>query len=257
MTDARVDGVTGYWYGKSPGLDRASDALGTRTSSGRTRAAARLRSSGTIPPPSRRRCRAPPRSCSPTSGCPSCTRLIPRTCSIWGPMPWRCRAVRPVGRAKIVTNVADGSGNVQVDCDRVVRGARGDSRANQGAPPDGPDAPAALSEMERSREGVRMDMARAYALANRLNKQRDLRPYRQLGIVAAGKTYLDMRQALRTLGLDEAGLRARGVRLLRLAMIHPLMPRRSKSSRTAWTRSSSSRRSGPSSSLPSRRSFTG
>jgi indolepyruvate ferredoxin oxidoreductase len=27
MADARVAGVTGFWYGKSPGLDRASDAL--------------------------------------------------------------------------------------------------------------------------------------------------------------------------------------------------------------------------------------
>jgi indolepyruvate ferredoxin oxidoreductase len=42
--------------------------------------------------------------------------------------------------------------------------------------------------------------------------------------VATGKTYLDVRQALVMLGLDDAELRARGVRLLRLGMIHPLVP---------------------------------
>ena len=81
----------------------------------------------------------------------------------------------------------------------------------------------ALSEMERTREGVRLATARAYALANRLNRSETFGSRARIGIVAAGKTYLDMRQALRILGLDEAELRARGVRLLRLAMIHPLI----------------------------------
>jgi indolepyruvate ferredoxin oxidoreductase len=81
----------------------------------------------------------------------------------------------------------------------------------------------ALSEMERSREGVRLDAARAYARANRLNRSETFGRNASIGIVAAGRTYLDMRQALRTLGLDDAELRARGVRLLRLAMVHPLI----------------------------------
>ena len=81
----------------------------------------------------------------------------------------------------------------------------------------------ALSEMERSREGIRKEVARAYALANRLNRIQTFGPAPRIGIVAAGKTYLDVRQALRTLGLDDTELSARGVRLLRLAMVHPLI----------------------------------
>ncbi|HVT71347.1 MAG TPA: indolepyruvate ferredoxin oxidoreductase family protein, partial [Trebonia sp.] len=95
----------------------------------------------------------------------------------------------------------------------------------------------ALSDMERSREGIRLDAAIAYARANRLNRIEELGAANQprIGIVAAGKTYLDTRQALRILGLGDAGSpagegdgsrgeQARGVRLMKLAMIHPLIP---------------------------------
>ena len=48
------------------------------------------------------------------------------------------------------------------------------------------------------------------------------RPAAWLGVVAGGKAFTDVRQALRDLGLDDDGCRRAGIRLLRLGMIHPL-----------------------------------
>ena len=73
---------------------------------------------------------------------------------------------------------------------------------------DGPDA-AAVSEMERSREGVRRQAARAYALATTLDRVTTYGCPASIGIIAAGKTYLDMRQALRALGLERRNWRPR------------------------------------------------
>jgi len=44
----------------------------------------------------------------------------------------------------------------------------------------------------------------------------------RIGLVAAGKTYLDLRQALDALGLTD--LEASGIRLLKLGVIFPLEP---------------------------------
>ena len=46
----------------------------------------------------------------------------------------------------------------------------------------------------------------------------------RIGLVAAGKTYLDLRQALTALGLTEADLERHGIRLLKLGVIYPLEP---------------------------------
>src|SRR6202012_5873800 len=46
----------------------------------------------------------------------------------------------------------------------------------------------------------------------------------RIGLVAAGKTYLDVRQALTALGLTEADLERHGIRLLKLGVIYPLEP---------------------------------
>jgi indolepyruvate ferredoxin oxidoreductase len=46
----------------------------------------------------------------------------------------------------------------------------------------------------------------------------------RLGIVAAGKAYLDVRQALDDLGIDEAKAARLGIRLLKIGMVWPLEP---------------------------------
>src|SRR5690606_12988420 len=127
---------------------------------------------------------------------------------------------------KIATNVADGSGRVEVHPERVVpvpvRGEDGGEpyRHRIETRMLGPT----LDAMERTREGVRLDVARRYVALNGLNRIVGGAPGDRIGIVAAGKTFLDLRQALRTLGLDDAELARRGVRLLHLAVVHPLEP---------------------------------
>ena len=66
--------------------------------------------------------------------------------------------------------------------------------------------------------------AEAYARENGLNRIVGAEDA-TVGIIAAGKTYLDVRAALRDLGLgDDAALAKAGVRLLHLRMMHPLEP---------------------------------
>ncbi len=58
--------------------------------------------------------------------------------------------------------------------------------------------------------------------ANGLNRITVPTPDAWLGIVAAGKAYYDLRQALADLGLDDGVLRRHGIRLLKLGMLFPL-----------------------------------
>ncbi|MGE3289315.1 MAG: indolepyruvate ferredoxin oxidoreductase family protein, partial [Pseudonocardia sp.] len=70
--------------------------------------------------------------------------------------------------------------------------------------------------------GPRWAMVRAFLAANPVNEVEVAAPSARLGIVAGGKTFGDVRQALRDLGLDDDGLRRAGISLLRLGMIHPV-----------------------------------
>ena len=124
-------------------------------------------------------------------------------------------------------------------------------------PPDGlwmrwPDPPMA---QERRLHGPKMEAVAAFARANKLDRiVLDSRPAR-LGILATGKAYLDLRQALADLGITDDVARQLGLRIYKVALtwrwkkpargVSPKgsrtfsSPRRSAaSSRTSWCGSS-------------------
>ena len=66
--------------------------------------------------------------------------------------------------------------------------------------------------------------ALAYARANRLNRIVIDSPRPRLGIITAGKSYLDVRQALDDLGIDEKLAAEIGLRVMKVGMTWPLEP---------------------------------
>ncbi len=93
-------------------------------------------------------------------------------------------------------------------------------------PPDGlnirwPDPPLV---QEARLLNVKLYAALAYARANGLNRVMIDSPAPRLGILTAGKSYLDVRQALDELGIDERLAAAIGIRLYKVGMVWPLEP---------------------------------
>ena len=84
-----------------------------------------------------------------------------------------------------------------------------------------PDTP--LEQEERLLEH-KLDAARAYGRANGLDRTVIDGPGRRLGIVTTGKSYLDVRQALDDLGIDEGTARRLGIVLYKVGMSWPLEP---------------------------------
>src|SRR5437660_12320189 len=77
-------------------------------------------------------------------------------------------------------------------------------------------------EAEREIHYGRLEATKAFAAANRLNRITLPTPNAWLGIAAPGKTYYDLREALRELGLDDTTLRHYGIRLLKIGMLFPM-----------------------------------
>ena len=82
--------------------------------------------------------------------------------------------------------------------------------------------PPGTIDMERRLFYERHTAVRAYAHANGLNRIEEHTGDDRIGLVSAGKSYADLRQALYDMGLDSAALQRLGIRVLRLGMIYPL-----------------------------------
>ena len=225
--DSRVDGVVGYWYGKAPGLDRASDALRHANFSGAHPHGGALALVGDDPTA---------KSSTVTSG----SELALADLGMPTFYPADCADILELGRhaiamsrasglwsaMKMVTNVADGSGTVELQ--RLPAPLMPQLDDGRGEPFQHRVSAALMTDVSRDAEvtafGIRLDTAREYARLNHLNRIESHGAGDRVGIVAAGKTYLDLCQALSMLGLDADGRARHGIRLLKLELVFPLEP---------------------------------
>jgi indolepyruvate ferredoxin oxidoreductase len=93
-------------------------------------------------------------------------------------------------------------------------------------PPDGfhfrwPDPPL---EQENRLQRERVYALLEYVRLNRLNRQDWSAPRARLGIITTGKSYQDVREALKLLGIDVAAAQSLGIRLLKMGLSWPLEP---------------------------------
>ncbi len=217
----RFDGVVGVWYGKAPGVDRAADAIRHGNYVGADPRGGVLALCGDDP------------GCK-SSTLPSASEQLLAALRVPVFAPGSVQDALDLGRhaiacsrasglwsaLKIVTNVADAAGTVEVGLDRVTpqtpllewNGAPYVHRPNAHllAPPS--------LEMERTLAEVRLELAKRYARLNDLNRVVHDAPDAHLGIVAAGATAHDVRRALADLGLADRA----PVRLLQLGLLWPL-----------------------------------
>jgi indolepyruvate ferredoxin oxidoreductase len=219
-----LSGVVGVWYGKNPGLDRAMDALRHANFAGTHPDGGALALVGDDP------------SCK-SSTLPSASEATLASLHVPTFFPGTLQEVLDFGlhaiacsRAsglwsalKIITNVADAAGTAQVWPERVapvMPTVEWEGRPYRHTPNGNLLAPMSL-EMERTLFGPRLELARQYAQLNQLNPV--TLPTREawLGIVASGKVFYELMQALADLGLDQRDLERAGIRLMKVGMLYP------------------------------------
>ena len=221
----KYDGVLGMWYGKGPGVDRTGDIFKHANFAGVGKHGGVLALGGDDP-------------LSKSSTIPSHSEVAFYDALFPVLYPGSAQEILDLGRLgfelsrysglwvgfKIVTNVADEIGTAEVSPDRIV--VAEPSFLYEGRPWQARQNPLLMPpwglEAEREIHYGRLEAAKAFAAANKLNRITLPTPDAWLGIAAAGKTYYDLREALSELGLDNAALRHYGIRLMQIEMMFPM-----------------------------------
>jgi indolepyruvate ferredoxin oxidoreductase len=220
--DAKVQGVFSLWYGKGPGLDRASDAIRHGNYQGSSAYGGVVLAVGDdhVAKSSSIVCY----SDDMVAGV-QVPLLYPADAEeivLFGLHGFAASRLTGSWMAmKIITEVADST--------RAV--ATNELQSKFVLPPIEVPAgglhnrwPISPLEQEALQQNYRLPAVHDYVRANGLDRIVLKTPQSRIGIVAAGKSWLDMLEALRLLGLDESQQRSLGLALYKPAMIWPMEP---------------------------------
>ena len=223
MGDGDKDGVFGIWYGKGPGVDRSIDVFkhanlaGTAAHGGVLAFAGddHVCASSTTAHQSEYNFSA---AMMPVLNPSSVQEIIDLGLYGWAMSRYSGLWVGFICIAETI----DSSAIVSIDPERINPVIP----ENHALPEDGlnicwPDTPL---DQEARLHNHKLDAARAFVRANKLDRVITDGPARRVGIVTAGKAYLDVRQALDDLGLDLDQAKRMGLSIYKPAMTWPLEP---------------------------------
>jgi indolepyruvate ferredoxin oxidoreductase len=221
---SKVDGVLGIWYGKGPGVDRSGDIFRHANLAGTGKNCAAIVLAGDD------------HSCK-SSTIPHQSDFSLYNVGIPFLYPGNTQEIIDYGLMaialsrfsgawvglKMVTDICDGGGTVVVDPDEP----RIRIPENYQKTVDTRLVPPITLALEHEVNSRRLQAAIEFARLNRLNRivgqaVSPAFPKAWLGIASAGKSYYDLMQALRDLGIADDRLAEQGIRIAKFGMTFPL-----------------------------------
>jgi len=221
---AEVEGVLGVWYGKAPGLDRATDAVRHGNLQGADHRGGVLMLVGDDP-------------ATKSSSLPSASELALTDLAVPVLYPGSVAELIEFGlygialsrltglwvSLKVVVGVADATASVDLGLPESVRPFLELAGGDRAGPEYRAVAAPLVSNpvrlrLERELHSVRLpraqELLRGFPL-DRVHGPADA----SIGVVAAGKTYYDLRQAMDRMGLDDGRLAQAGVRVMKVGAL--------------------------------------
>lgn len=221
---SKVDGVFSLWYGKGPGVDRTGDVFKHANAAGTSKHGGVIALAGDD-------------HGAKSSTLPHQSDHIFKACGLPVFYPATVQEYLDLGlhgfamsrfsglwvSMKTVTEVVEASSSVMIDPDRVKIVLPEDfTLPESGLNIRWPDSPL---EQEARLFNYKWYAALAYVRSNKLNHTVIDSPQAWFGIVTGGKAYLDTRQALDDLGLDDAACAQIGIRVFKCGVVWPLEAR--------------------------------
>ena len=221
--DNKYDGVFAIWYGKGPGVDRTGDAFRHGNLAGSAALGGVICLMGDD------------HTCeSSTTAHQSEFAMVDAMMPILNPAGvqelldyglygWALSRYSGcwVG-LKCMKDTIDASASVNVSPERVSIVIPADFKMPEGGLNiRWPDVPL---EQEARLHTWKLEAAKSFARANKLDQVVIDSPAAKLGIATCGKSYMDVRQALQYLGIDDSEAARLGIRIYKVGMTWPLEP---------------------------------